>query len=104
MSEGNKANANDEASANGEEEESSEFSLFRRLFRVHPDDAKNNAEIENANSGSFFESSPGTENFFRKLFRDRDRSLEDSELFVSKNKEVLSHCFTTFNCHLLVWN
>lgn len=76
----------DEGSANGEEEDPSENSLFRRLFRVHPEDAKNNTTNEN-NSGGLFESSPGTENFFRKLFRDRDRSVEDSELFGSKHKE-----------------
>lgn len=79
----------DEGSANGEEEDPSENSLFRRLFRVHPEDAKNNTTNEN-NSGGLFESSPGTENFFRKLFRDRDRSVEDSELFGSKHKEVCS--------------
>ncbi|OAY36081.1 phosphatidylinositol 4-kinase beta 1 isoform X2 [Manihot esculenta] len=78
----------DDRNANGEEEETSEFSLFRRLFRVHPEDAKNTALNENGNGGGLFESSPGTERFFRKLFRDRDRSVEESELFVSKkNKE-----------------
>lgn len=78
--------------ANGEEEEPSEFSLFRRLFRVHPEDSRTAAANENTNSGSFLESSPGTEKFFRKLFKDRDRSVEDSELFGSKkNKEVCSH-------------
>ncbi|KAJ7945250.1 Phosphatidylinositol 4-kinase beta 1 [Quillaja saponaria] len=82
-----KKDANDkieEGTANGEEEEPSEFSLFRRLFRVHPEDAKSSAANENSNTGSSFESSPGTENFFRKLFKDRDRSVEDSELFGSK--------------------
>ncbi|KAL9462384.1 hypothetical protein AB3S75_000399 [Citrus x aurantiifolia] len=69
-----------------EEEESSDFSLFRRLFRVHPEDPKRAAASENSNSGGMFESSPGTENFFRKLFRDRDRSVEDSELFGSKKQ------------------
>ncbi|KAA8546999.1 hypothetical protein F0562_003428 [Nyssa sinensis] len=73
--------------ANGEEEEPSDFSLFRRLFRVHPENAKTAAVNENSNSGSLLESSPGTEKFFRKLFRDRDCSVEDSELFGSKNKE-----------------
>ncbi|XP_062096630.1 phosphatidylinositol 4-kinase beta 1-like [Humulus lupulus] len=73
----------DEGSVNGEEDDSSEFSLFKRLFRVHPEDAKNNVANENSNGG-LAESSPGTENFFRKLFRDRDRSVEDSELFGSK--------------------
>lgn len=67
-----------------EEEESSDFSLFRRLFRVHPEDTNASVKNENSNNGSLFESSPGTENFFRKLFRDRDRSVEDSELFSSK--------------------
>ncbi|XP_038692592.1 phosphatidylinositol 4-kinase beta 1-like isoform X1 [Tripterygium wilfordii] len=79
-----KKDGNDRNEVNGEEEESSDFSLFRRLFRVHPEDAKTPKANENSNSGGFFESSPGTENFFRKLFRDRDRSVEDSELFGSK--------------------
>ncbi|KAM5577762.1 phosphatidylinositol 4-kinase beta 1-like [Rosa sericea] len=73
----------EEGSANGEDEEHSDFSLFRRLFRVHPEDGKSNAN-ESTNGSSLLESSPGTENFFRKLFRDRDRSVEDSELFGSK--------------------
>lgn len=74
--------------ANGEDEESSDFSLFRRLFRVHPEDPKSSTANESCNGGNFLESSPGTENFFRKLFKDRDRSVEDSELFGSKkNKE-----------------
>ncbi|KAH7861307.1 hypothetical protein Vadar_024422 [Vaccinium darrowii] len=73
---------------NGEEEESSDFSLFRRLFRVHPEDAKITAGNEISSSGHFLESSPGTEKFFRKLFRDRDRTVEDSELFgLKKQKE-----------------
>lgn len=71
-----------------EGDESPEFSLFKRLFRIHPEDAKPTSENENS-SNSLVESSPGTENFFRKLFRDRDQSVEDSELFGSKkHKEV----------------
>ncbi|KAF3440586.1 hypothetical protein FNV43_RR18870 [Rhamnella rubrinervis] len=77
----------DEGSANGDEEEASEFSLFRKLFRVHPEDAKSNVASELNNGGGLLESSPGTENFFRKLFRDRDRSVEDSELFGSKKQK-----------------
>ncbi|PKI42253.1 hypothetical protein CRG98_037369 [Punica granatum] len=73
----------DEGNAHGEEEE---FSLFRRLFRVHPEDPRTSAASENGTAGGLFESSPGTENFFRKLFRDRDRSVEDSELFGSKKQ------------------
>ncbi|CAA2970128.1 phosphatidylinositol 4-kinase beta 1-like [Olea europaea subsp. europaea] len=69
----------------GEEEESSEFSLFRRLFRVHPEDSKSSMTNDNSNGGNLLESSPGTENFFRKLFKDRDRSVEDSELYGLKN-------------------
>ena len=70
-----------------EEEEPSDFSLFKRIFRVHPEDGKSSSA--NENNGGLFESSPGTENFFRKLFRDRDRSIEDSELLGSqKQKEV----------------
>ncbi|KAK9292518.1 hypothetical protein L1049_020491 [Liquidambar formosana] len=78
----------DKGNANGEEGEPLEFSLFRRLFRVHPEDAKPAAANESSNSGSLSERSPGTENFIRKLFRDRDRSVEDSELFgLKKQKE-----------------
>jgi phosphatidylinositol 4-kinase len=56
---------------------------------VHPEEVKNTGANENNGSSSLFESSPGTENFFRKLFRDRERSVEDSELFsFKKNKEV----------------
>lgn len=74
-----------------EGEEPSDFSLFRRLFRVYPEHAKTTAANENSSNGGLFESSPGTESFFRKLFRDRDRSVEDSELFGSKkHKEVCS--------------
>lgn len=73
--------------ANGEEDEHLDFSLFRRIFRVHPEDPKSPGVQGNSNGGNFLESSPGTEKFFRKLFRDRDRSVEDSELFGSKKNE-----------------
>ncbi|KAL9257749.1 Phosphatidylinositol 4-kinase beta 1-like protein [Drosera capensis] len=69
--------------AKGEEEESSDFSLFRKLFRVHPEDVK-----EATAGGNVFEGSPGTENFFRKLFKDRDRSVEDSELYGSRKQKA----------------
>ncbi|KAL2941789.1 Phosphatidylinositol 4-kinase beta 1 [Bienertia sinuspersici] len=74
-------NDEDKIRANVDDEEPSEFPLFRRLFRVHPEEAKNTAIDANALEGS-----PGTENFFRKLFRDRDRSVEDSELFGLKKR------------------
>ncbi|KAI4317111.1 hypothetical protein L6164_025015 [Bauhinia variegata] len=77
----------EETTANGEQEESSEFSLFKRLFRIHPEDAKSSSTNENNNTAGLLESSPGTENFFRKLFRDRDRSIEDSELLGSKKQK-----------------
>ncbi|KAK4416710.1 Phosphatidylinositol 4-kinase beta 1 [Sesamum alatum] len=54
--------------ANGEDEEPSDFMLFRRLFRVHPEDSRISTGHDNSN---VLESSPGTENFFRKLFKDR---------------------------------
>ncbi|KAE8706806.1 Phosphatidylinositol 4-kinase beta 1 [Hibiscus syriacus] len=81
----------------GEEEDFSDFSLFRRLFRVHPEENKPSTTNECSNSDSLFERSPGTENFFRKLFRDRDRSIEDSELFNSKKyKEKCYPCEAIF--------
>ncbi|XP_010521045.1 PREDICTED: phosphatidylinositol 4-kinase beta 1-like [Tarenaya hassleriana] len=74
-----------------EDEESSDFSLFKRLFRIHPEDTKTLSENEINNNGNLGESSPGTENFFRKLFKDRDRSVEDSELFGSKKHKQLNN-------------
>ncbi|GER29308.1 phosphatidylinositol 4-kinase [Striga asiatica] len=59
-------------------------SLLRRLFRVHPEDSKTSTANDSSYSNNLLESSPGTENFFRKLFKDRDRSVEDSELYGSK--------------------
>ncbi|GAU42754.1 hypothetical protein TSUD_77910 [Trifolium subterraneum] len=76
----------EEGNANGEEEEPSEVSLFKRLFRVHPEDDQSSPANE-INNGGLFQSSPGTENFFRKLFKDRDRSIEDSELLGSKRQK-----------------
>ncbi|ERN05182.1 phosphatidylinositol 4-kinase beta 1 [Amborella trichopoda] len=77
-----KKDGDDEDKGTGSYDEE-DFLPFRRLFRVHPEDEK---PVTN-NSGSF-ESSPGSENFFRRLFRDRDRSVEDSELFgLKKQKE-----------------
>ncbi|KAF2910048.1 phosphatidylinositol 4-kinase beta 1 [Oryza sativa Japonica Group] len=66
-----------------DDEENSEFLSFRRLFRVHPEDAKS-GHIESCQPNGISEGSPGSESFFKRLFRDRDRSLEDSELFGSK--------------------
>jgi phosphatidylinositol 4-kinase B len=76
-----------------EEEENPEFLSFRKLFRVHPEEAKSGASTSGIEcSTASLESSPGTESFFKRLFRDRDRSVEDSELFGSKSmKEVM--CF-----------
>lgn len=65
------------------EEETSDFLSFKRLFRVHPEDNKN----ANSNPTSPLDSSPGSENFFRRLFRDRDQSIEDSELFSSRKQK-----------------
>ncbi|MED6186703.1 Phosphatidylinositol 4-kinase beta 1 [Stylosanthes scabra] len=80
-----KKDANDkieEGTPTIEEEEPSEFPLFKRLFRVHPEDGKSSPA--NENNG---ESSPGTENFFRKLFRDREHSVDNSELWGSNKKK-----------------
>lgn len=87
--EGHAKSEEDHSKCNGnfEEEETSEFLSFRRLFRVHPEDGK--TASANTNSGSPPDGSPGTENFFRRLFRDRDRSVEDSELFGSKKLKEL---------------
>ncbi|KAL1538958.1 Phosphatidylinositol 4-kinase beta 1 [Salvia divinorum] len=76
--------------ANGEDEEQSEFSLFRRSFRIHPEDSKASKANTNGHNSNVHESSPGTENFFRKLFKDRDRSVEDSELYGSRENKVNS--------------
>ncbi|GFP93219.1 phosphatidylinositol 4-kinase beta 1 [Phtheirospermum japonicum] len=72
-----------------EDEEPSD-SLLRRLFRVHPEDSKTSSVNDSSYSSNLLESSPGTENFFRKLFKDRDRSIEDSELYGSKKSKVIT--------------
>ncbi|KAL6507600.1 Phosphatidylinositol 4-kinase beta 1 [Orobanche gracilis] len=82
-------NPNDEdrkGHVNNENDEPSD-SLFRRLFRVHPEDSKTSTNNSSYIS-NMIETSPGTENFFRKLFKDRDRSVEDSELYGSKKNKV----------------
>ncbi|XP_042020079.1 phosphatidylinositol 4-kinase beta 1-like [Salvia splendens] len=76
--------------ANGEDEEQSEFALFRRSFRIHPEDSKASKANTNGHNSNAHESSPGTESFFRKLFKDRDRSVEDSELYGSRKNKVNS--------------
>ncbi|XP_010423009.1 PREDICTED: phosphatidylinositol 4-kinase beta 2 [Camelina sativa] len=81
----------DDANEN-EDDESSEFSLFKKLFHRHPEDAKTTSANENSSNVGIVESSPGTKNFFRKLFRDRDRSVEDSELFGSKKYNEKCPC------------
>ncbi|KAL8134220.1 hypothetical protein AgCh_009320 [Apium graveolens] len=71
-----------------DDEEHSEVPLFRRFFSLHHGDKKTPGTDEHSNGfpeGS--SGSPGTEKFFRKLFRDRDRSVEDSEIFGLKKKE-----------------
>lgn len=87
--------AEDDEKVNGgnEEDESSDFLSFRRLFRVHPEEPRAASLNDHGGTGSSLDSSPGTENFFRRLFWDRDRSLEDSELLGSrKSKEVCFIC------------
>ncbi|WOG97251.1 hypothetical protein DCAR_0416591 [Daucus carota subsp. sativus] len=74
---------------NEDEEEHSEVPLFRRFFSLNHGDKKTPGTDEHSNGlhegGA---GSPGTEKFFRKLFRDRDRSVEDSEIFgLKKQKE-----------------
>nr|ACS49644.1 phosphatidylinositol kinase [Oryza coarctata] len=90
-SEGLDKNDDDGKGTSGiDEEENSEFLSFRRLFRVHPEDAMS-GHIENSQPNSISEGSPGSESFFKRLFRDRDRSLEDSELFGSKLLKEARH-------------
>lgn len=86
-------NEKSDETTHGEDAEPSEFSLFKKLFRVHPEEARSAVPSDYSSNNGLSESSPGTEKFFRKLFRDRDRSVEDSELFgLKKHKEV---CFST---------
>ncbi|EPS70479.1 hypothetical protein M569_04281, partial [Genlisea aurea] len=73
---------------NGDCEEASELSLFRKFFRVHPEDSKN-INDNRQQSSNLSESSPGTEKFFRKLFKDRERSVEESELYGSKKTKTV---------------
>ncbi|KAL8159126.1 hypothetical protein V2J09_000663 [Rumex salicifolius] len=73
----------DKIIVNGDEDESLDFPLLRRFFHVHPEEVK-----PVTSGGNMFEGSPGTETFFRKLFRDHDRSVEDSELYGLKKLEI----------------
>ena len=85
-----KAEDDDKGNASCDEDEGSDFLSFRRIFRIHPEDEKTlSTSMENC-SLSTPESSPGTENFFKRLFRDRDRSVEDSELFNLKRQREVS--------------
>ncbi|XP_058786529.1 phosphatidylinositol 4-kinase beta 1-like isoform X1 [Vicia villosa] len=99
---GDIGNSEEKCAKPAEEDEKEGF--FRKLFkdkfedkkdindrtedgRVHPEDGKGDSANEN-NNGGLFENSPAAEFFFRKLFRDRDRSIEDSEqLGLKKDKE-----------------
>lgn len=97
-------NADDEDRENGslEEEENSDFLSSWRLFRVHPEEskAKTTSITENGSSTVPNESSPGTEKFFKGLFRDRDRSIEDSELLgLKKSKEVMDRFMILYVLH-----
>lgn len=87
--------------ANGEDEEPSDFLLFRRSLRVHPENSKISKANDNGHSSNVLESSPGTESFFRKLFKDRDRSVEDSELYGSKKSKVVSSLSLMFSFLLI---
>ena len=60
---------------------------------MHPEDSKS-GHIESSQSNNLSEGSPGSESFFKRLFRDRDRSLEDSEIFgskIAKEARIWSH-------------
>jgi phosphatidylinositol 4-kinase B len=72
-----------------EEEDNSEFLSFQRLFRVHPEDAKG-GHVEGSQPNNLSEGGLGSESFFKRLFRDRDRLLEDSELFGTKSVKEAS--------------
>ncbi|CAN6466485.1 unnamed protein product [Victoria cruziana] len=80
-----KKDGHDRADEDGgcEDDESSDFMPILKFFRVHPEEEKPTPVSENGHAGPL-DSSPGTEKFFRRLFRDRDRSIEDSELFGNK--------------------
>ncbi|KAL5075207.1 hypothetical protein RYX36_014191, partial [Vicia faba] len=99
---GNIRNSEEKCAKPAEEDEKEGF--FRKLFkdkfedkkaindktedrRVHPEDGKGDSANEDNNSG-LVENSPAAEFFFRKLLRDRDRSIENSEqLGLKKDKE-----------------
>ncbi|EFJ06373.1 hypothetical protein SELMODRAFT_269945 [Selaginella moellendorffii] len=57
-----------------DEEEGSEFFLFRKFFRVHPEEE---SIFDSATFGTP-ENSPGADGFFKRLFRDKDRTGDES--------------------------
>ncbi|KAI5075146.1 hypothetical protein GOP47_0009222 [Adiantum capillus-veneris] len=71
---------------NVDDEESPEFFLFRRFLRVHPED-DDKAATEPA-TVNISEGSPGTDGFFKRLFK--DRSLEESKVFSLRREDGMS--------------
>ncbi|EFJ26597.1 hypothetical protein SELMODRAFT_97324 [Selaginella moellendorffii] len=57
-----------------DEDEGSEFFLFRKFFRVHPEEE---SIFDSATFGTP-ENSPGADGFFKRLFRDKDRTGDES--------------------------
>ncbi|KAH7415708.1 hypothetical protein KP509_14G057500 [Ceratopteris richardii] len=72
--------------ANTDEEESPDFSLFRRFLRIHPeDDDKPGTVPVPLNT---IESSPVMDGFFKRLFK--DRNLEESKNLSSRKEDGMS--------------
>lgn len=75
--------------SNTDEEESPDFFLFRRFLRVHPeDDDKTSSTFTETGTQNTSESSPGTDGFFKRLFK--ERNLEESKFFNLRREDGMS--------------
>lgn len=82
-----KGEDDDKGNTSQDKDEGSDFLSFRRILRIHTEDEKTlSTSIENC-SLSTPKNSPGTEIVFKRLFRNHDRFVEDSELISLKRQQ-----------------
>eukprot|EP00250_Pteridium_aquilinum_P015981 c22872_g1_i3 orf=1049-4555(+) len=75
--------------SNVDEEESPDFFLFRKFLRVHPEEEdKVGSALPETATLNTSENSPGTDGFFKRLFK--DRNLEESKFFNLRREDGMS--------------
>ena len=77
----------DKGGPNTDDEETSEFFLFRRFFRVHPEEEEMTMpSVSGSMTGS--ENSSVSDSFFKRLFK--ERSIEDPKIFSLRREDGMS--------------